>query len=52
MKAYKISRNLEVVGVDCPEGMEFPKLDADGEKIYENTHFATNGSIEKGDKQL
>lgn len=41
MKAYKVTRNLKVVEVDCPNGMEFPKLDADGDKIYENTHFAT-----------
>jgi len=41
MKAYKINRNLEVVEVECPEGMEFLKLDADGDKIYEKTHYAT-----------
>jgi hypothetical protein len=26
--------------VECPDGIEWPEKDADGETIYDNTHFA------------
>lgn len=31
----------EVVEVECPNGTDYPNDDADGHRIYENTHFKT-----------
>ena len=32
---------LTVVRVECPDGTKYPADDADGETIYDNTHFPT-----------
>ncbi len=33
-------KQMKPVEVQCPDGL-YPALDADGEKIWENTHFKT-----------
>ena len=38
--AYKI-KDLKVIKVECPEGIDWPKLDSDGDTIFINSHFAT-----------
>lgn len=40
MIAYKV-KDLKVVEVECPNGMKYPELDSDGDKIFENSHFST-----------